>query len=256
MTAVFVNCAAVLIGSFIGMLFSKKVSSFFSVISTGAGIVTLILGIQMAFKYQNVVFLAVSVILGGILGTLWNIDGKILSFGAFLERRFCRVKNNEKTCSGGAEESSDAETQPPRLSFAYAFFNSSVLFCVGAMAIVGSFQAAVDHDYTVIFTKSVLDGFLSIVFGAAMGIGTAFSALSVFLYQGMLTLFAGLIAPFVTDELLAEISGVGGALIVMIGVNLTGLAKIKTADYLPSVLIVVLLVLAKPFVLSAFHALF
>lgn len=102
-----------------------------------------------------------------------------------------------------------------------------------------------DGDYTVIFTKSVLDGFMAIVFAAALGIGTAFSALSVLVYQGALTLLAGLVAPYVHDIMLAELGAAGGALIIMIGVNLMGLAKIKTANYLPALVLSVVFVVVQ-----------
>ena len=121
-----------------------------------------------------------------------------------------------------------------------------MLFCVGAMAIVGSFKAGIEHDYAIIFLKSVLDGFISIGFAAAMGVGTAFSVISVFAYQGALTLLAVVVAPFVSEPLLAELTGSGGALIVLIGINLMGLKKVKTANYLPAVLFSVLFVLAEP----------
>ena len=106
-------------------------------------------------------------------------------------------------------------------------------------------EAGMDGDYTIIFTKSVLDGFMAIVFAAALGIGTAFSALSVLVYQGALTLLAGLVAPYVHDIMLAELGATGGALIIMIGVNLMGLAKIKTANYLPALVLSVVFVVVQ-----------
>ena len=123
---------------------------------------------------------------------------------------------------------------------------SSVLFCVGALAIIGSFRAGVEHDYELLFTKSVMDGFMAILLTAAYGISVGFSALSVLVYQGALTLLAGVLAPFVSDLMVSEISGVGGAMVVMIGLNLLELRTIKTADFLPGLVIVVLFVIADP----------
>ena len=116
------------------------------------------------------------------------------------------------------------------------------------MAIVGSFKAGIEGDYSIIFLKSVLDGFIAIGFAAAMGVGTAFSALAIFVYQGALTLLSIFIHQYVSDSLLAEITGSGGALIVLIGINLMGLKKIKTANYLPAVLFSALFVICEPFV--------
>jgi len=236
MLATIVNCIAIVVGSILGIAFARKISEEVSdVICSAAGVVTLVIGFQMAFKGQNVIYLALALILGGILGTWWDIDGKILWVGRQLERRFGAAGSNEGRPGGSSR-------------FAYAFLNASVLFCVGAMAIVGSFKAGTEGDYTILLTKSVLDGFMSIVFGAAMGIGTAFSALSILLYQGFLTLVSGFLKPFVTDQMVAELTGIGGAFVIMIGINLLSLRKLKTANYLPALVFTVAFVLLDPII--------
>lgn len=234
MIAVFVNCIAIIIGSLIGIIFSSRISDNLSrVVQTGAGVVTMVIGIEMALAYENIIFLAMAIIAGGILGSWMDIDGKILLLGDALGKLVLRKKNSQ----GQQEQGSS--------NFAYGFLNASVLFCVGAMAILGSIKAGIDGDYTIIFTKSVLDGFMAIVFAAALGIGTAFSALSVLVYQGALTLLSGLVAAYTNDVLLAELGATGGILIIMIGVNLMGLAKIKTANYLPALVLSVVFVVVK-----------
>ena len=256
MIAVFVNCATVLAGSIIGLLFAKKIpQKITDAIQLACGLVSFIMGIQMAFKYQNVVYLALALILGGITGTLLDIDGKILDFGKLLERIFIKNKSKEQNSlskdTGGQHEEQSApsfETGRPKKNFAYGFLNASVLFCVGAMAIVGSFKAGIEHDYSIIFLKSILDGFIAIGFTVAMGVGTAFSIITIFLYQGCLTLLSVFIAPYVTEQMIAELTGSGGALIILIGINLMGIKKIKTADYLPAVLFSVIFVLCEPVV--------
>lgn len=237
MIAAVVNALAVVAGSLIGVLFSKRISQDLSrVVQTGAGVVTIVIGMEMALAYENIIFLAMAVITGGILGSWLDIDGRILRLGDALGRLVLRKGRSTAAESDGLDGVS---------SFAYGFLNASVLFCVGAMAILGSLKAGMDGDYTIIFTKSVLDGFMAIVFAAALGIGTAFSALSVLVYQGVLTLLAGLVAPYVHEVMLAELGATGGALIIMIGVNLMGLAKIKTANYLPALALSVVFVVAQ-----------
>ena len=277
MIAVFVNCATILLGCFVGLLFAKKIPQRVTdSIQLACGLVSFIMGIQMSFKYQNVVYLALALILGGIVGTLLDIDGKILSFGKFLERIFMKkggtgespvegVATNEVGAQGVCRFANEFSVQStedknrklaspsfekghPKKNFAYAFLNASVLFCVGAMAIVGSFKAGIEKDYSIIFLKSILDGFISIGFAVAMGVGTAFSVIAIFLYQGSLTLLSVLIAPYVTEQMIAELTGSGGALIILIGINLMGLKKVKTANYLPAVLFSVIFVLCEPFV--------
>ncbi|MBR1404317.1 MAG: DUF554 domain-containing protein [Treponema sp.] len=286
MIAVFVNCATILAGSIIGLLFAKKIpQKVTDAIQLACGLVSFIMGVQMSFKYQNVVYLALALICGGIVGTLLDIDGKILQFGKFLERIFVKkqesvgvsVGNSNPCDNNGAlrgvpaervatnEVGAQGETSPsqisrqarndtefssgrPQKNFAYAFLNASVLFCVGAMAIVGSFKAGIEHDYSIIFLKSILDGFISIGFAVAMGVGTAFSIIAIFVYQGALTLLSVLIAPFVSEQMISELTGSGGALIILIGINLMGLKKVKTANYLPAVLFSVIFVLCEPVV--------
>ncbi len=260
MLAVFVNCAAIVAGSVIGLLFAKKIpQKITDAIQLACGLVSFVMGVQMAFKYQNVVYLALALIFGGIVGTALDIDGKILKVGRFLERIFLKkpeaaapAVSRASTDSSATENAAEFSAGKPQKNFAYAFLNASVLFCVGAMAIVGSFKAGIEGDYSIIFLKSVLDGFIAIGFAAAMGVGTAFSALAIFVYQGALTLLAIFIHQYVSDSLLAEITGSGGALIVLIGINLMGLKKIKTANYLPAVIFSALFVLCEPFVRGLF----
>ena len=229
-----VNCAAVIIGSALGILFAKRVSSEIStVITAGAGVFTLIIGFTLAFQAENIIYLALALIIGGIIGTVLDIDGKILAIGRFLEHRFGRKQGNP----------SDVQRES---RFAYAFLNASVLFSVGAMAIVGSFKAGTEGDYTLLYTKSVLDGFMSIVFAASMGIGTTFAALTLLVYQGFLTLSSGFVKPFVSTYLINEVTGIGGALIIMIGINLLDLKRLKTANYLPAIAVSICFVLLDP----------
>lgn len=240
MIAVFVNCIAIIIGSLIGIIFSKRISDNLSrVVQTGSGVVTMVIGIEMALAYENIIFLAMAIIAGGILGSWMDIDGKILLLGDALGKLVLRKKHSQGQQDQGSS------------NFAYGFLNASVLFCVGAMAILGSIKAGIDGDYTIIFTKSVLDGFMAIVFAAALGIGTAFSALTVLVYQGALILLSGLVAAYTNDVLLAELGATGGILIIMIGVNLMGLAKIKTANYLPALVLSVVFVVVKDLLFGA-----
>jgi len=231
MIATIVNAAAVLVGSLLGLLLRSRIKdSFKAIVQVGAGITSLIIGVQMALTGTRIVYLALSLIIGGILGEWWRIENGILALGEKLKQTF--AKNSD-----GSE-------------FGYGFLNASVLFCVGAMALVGSFRAGAEGNYDLILTKSVMDGFMAIVLTGAMGIGVGFSALSVLVYQGVLTLAAVWLKPVVTEMLLKELTGVGGALVVMIGINLLGLAKLKTANFLPALLRIVLLVVGEGWVVA------
>ncbi|MDH7483167.1 MAG: DUF554 domain-containing protein [Spirochaetales bacterium] len=227
MIATFINAVAVVLGSFIGLMLRKGVKEDYrAVVFTAAGLTSLTIGIQMALKTSHILAFALALMGGGLLGTVLDVEGGIERFGERLKQRFAR----------------NAEG-----AFAAGFLNASVLFCSGAMAIVGSFKAGTEGDYSLILTKSVLDGFVSIIFAGAMGIGVAFSALSILLYQGTLTLLSNFVKPYVTDLMLAELTGIGGALVIMIRLGLLNIRSFKTGNFLPALVFTVLLVLAMPF---------
>lgn len=251
MLAVFVNCFTVIVGGLIGVLFSSRIKESLSVtVQNAAGVITLVLGFEMAFQYESIICLALSLILGGLIGTALDIDGAIYKLGQFfeklVEKKDKKAKNSSVTsvASVDGEQNSEVADVKNQLAqkkdFAFGFLNASVLFCVGAMSIIGSFKAGIEKDYTIIFTKSILDGFMAIVFASSMGAGAIFSFITVFIYQGALTLLSTFIAPYVNDLLLNELSACGGAMIIMIGINLLKLKEIKTANFLPGLVLVVI----------------
>ncbi|MEN6490679.1 MAG: DUF554 domain-containing protein [Rectinema sp.] len=227
MIATVINAAAIILGSLIGLLLRKGIKDEYrKVVFTAAGMTSLTIGIQMALKTTHILAFALALMIGGLVGTMLDIEGGIERLGERLKARF-------------ASKSEGA--------FAAGFLNGSILFCTGAMAILGSFKAGTEGDYSLIFTKTVLDGFVSIIFASAMGIGVAFSALSVFVYQGALTLLSVYIKPYVSDLMLAELTAIGGALIIMIALGLLEIKNFKTGNFLPSILVIVVLVLVMPF---------
>jgi len=227
MIATVVNAAAVVIGTLIGLIFHARIQGGFkTAVYNSIGIVSLILGFSMALETQRVLYMALSLVFGGIIGYAMHIEEGILNMGEFLRKRFAKSEE------GG--------------EFAYGFLSASVLFCVGALAIIGSFKAGVEGNYELLFTKSVMDGFMAVMLTGAMGVGVGFSALSILIYQGALTLLSVWIRPLVTDLVLSELTGVGGALVIMIGINLLALKEIKTANYIPSLVIVLIFVALDP----------
>ncbi|MFW5694742.1 MAG: DUF554 domain-containing protein [Alkalispirochaeta sp.] len=242
MIASIVNALAILLGTTIGSLVGGRIGTQFrAVVFSGVGVVALLIGISMALESQRFLYLVLSLVIGGLAGTAWRIEDRVYQLGEWLKRRF------QPSSSPDAVAATEREVVGAH-SFAQGFLVSSVLFCVGALAIIGSFRAGVEGDYEILFTKSVMDGFMAVLLTAAYGIGVGFSAGSVLVYQGALTMLAGLLAPMVSPLMVSEISGVGGAMVVMIGLNLLELRTIKTADFLPSLVIVVLFVIADPII--------
>lgn len=248
MIATIINCIAVIVGSIIGLLLGGRVSEKYKLlIFDGAGITSLVIGVSMAMATQQILFLAFALIAGGLLGTAVDIDGAILRFGSFLERLTMRRKLRN-TINSPVGPSAAVPAHQSGWDFGHAFLNSSVLFCVGAMALLGAFKAGTEGDYTLILTKSVLDGFMAILMAAAMGPGVAFSALPILVYQGLLTLGSGFLKPYVSDHMLSELTGTGGAMVLMIGLNLLAIKKIKTANFLPALVFIVVFVLLAPYI--------
>lgn len=253
MIATIVNCITVLVGSLIGLaVHSKMRDDIRDVVYIGAGLVSLVIGLQMAFETQRVLYLVFSLFVGGILGTVWNIEGGILRFGSFLER-LVLPKRSEQAGNGEPAGKTDLEGAGAggKRNFALGFLNASVLFCVGAMTIVGAMKAGAEGEYDLILMKSIMDGFMAIMFSAALGIGVMFSIITILVYQGGLTLLAGWLGPIIGELGLSELSGLGGVLVMMIGINLLKLREIRTANFLPGLVIVLIFTSLEPLWLPA-----
>ncbi len=230
MIATIINCITILIGSLLGVKLTSRINDRLKeVLFICIGMISLVIGIRMSFEYTKTIYVLISLTIGGLIGYLLDIDGAILRFGHYLEM-----------LTRGGKKSSES-------SFAHGFLNASILFCVGAMTIVGSIRAGVSQDYELLLTKSVMDGISAVIFAAGMGIGVAFSIISVLVIQGGFALLAMMIGDFIPPLVICEISGLGGIMIIMIGLNLLKLKDIKTANFLPSMLIVAILAAIDPY---------
>ncbi len=227
MLAVFINTGAVILGSAIGLLIGKGIKKDIqNMVMIAAGMFTILIGLKMAWRTQRELYVILALVLGGGIGSLLGIEAWFLRVG---ERIKASIPGGEK-----------------HHGFAEGFLTSSMLFCVGAMAIIGSFNAGTTGDSKLILIKSVLDGFMAIILAGRFGLGVMFSALPILLYQGALTLLAKWVQPLIPELALGEISGAGGVMVMMIGFNLLEVKKIKTGDFLPALIVVVLFCLADP----------
>ena len=217
MIGVLVNVITVILGSSIGLLFKKGIPErVSSAAMVGLGACTLYIGISGSLQGENVLILIASIVLGAITGTLLNIDGRISSLAEKVEARF-RKK--------------DAE-----VSVAEGIITATLLFCVGSMTVTGSIQAGLTGDNSILITKAMLDLVSSMMLASSLGVGVLLSCVAVFLIQGGLVLFAGLISPLMSVGAINEMTCAGSILIIMIGTNLMGITKIKVADDLPAIL--------------------
>ena len=224
MLGTWVNVAAVLIGGSIGLLIKRGLPARLAdTLMKGIGLCTVYLGVSGSLQGRDPLKLILSVVLGALLGEGLDLDGKIQRLGEWVERRFSNK-------SGG-------------VSLAEGFVTASLLFCVGAMTSVGALQSGLTGNHQMLFTKSMLDFVSSMIFASSLGVGVLFAAAFVLVFQGGITLLAGLVSPFLGDVVIAEMTCVGSVLIIGLGLNLLGVTKLKVMNYVPAIFLPVLLCL-------------
>jgi len=217
-----VNAAGIVCGSIIGLLLKKNVpEKYQETVMHGLALSVGLIGLQMALKTQNILIVIVSIVIGGLIGEFVDIDNCLTKIGDWLTRR---MENKYGSVGEG-------------------FITGSLVFCVGAMAIVGSIQDGLTGDASTLYAKAMLDAVASVVFASAMGIGVVLSSVSVLLYQGMITLLASSLSHFISDEMIREMAAVGGLLIIGISLLIFKIKTIKVANLLPAVPIAALIVL-------------
>ena len=224
MLAVIVNAVAVITGGLIGTLFGSRIKERYTkAVMTCIALVTMVIGVQSAIVTSNILIVMVCLVLGTIIGTALHLDDRINGSGDKMKEKLAGTR------FGGGH-------------FAEAFVSTSILFCVGTMTVIGSVQAGLNKDYSILFAKSAMDFVSSIVFAAALGSGVLLSAVTVLVFQGAIALLAGLAAPVLSTQVVTEMSAVGGALFIGMAINLLGLReeKIKVGDMLPAIFLPIL----------------
>lgn len=218
MLAAFVNVLAVLAGGALGLLLRRGMPARFGdTLTKGLGLCVIAIGVSGALETQNMIVVIICVALGGLLGAWIDIERRLDTLGKRIETRLTHGKGD-----GG---------------MAKGFVSASLLFCVGAMAVVGSLSAGLRHDYQTIFAKSALDFISAIFLASAYGAGVLLGAASVLIYQGAITLLSGALAPVLSDAVVAEMSAAGGVLIIGIGLNMIRKEHIPVGNLLPAILL-------------------
>ena len=218
-----VNVAAIAGGSLVCLLVGRGIKEKYQeTVIYGLALCVIVLGIQMALQGQHILLTIVSLVVGSILGEALGIEEKLEQVGILLAEKF--QKSRKKGDTG-----TDA--------FVEGFLNASLLYCVGAMAIVGSIQDGLSGDPTTLYTKALIDGLSGIIYASNFGVGVLFSALSVGVYQGILTALAGFLGPWMSQLVVQEVAACGGLMILGIGINMTKLLKIRVGNMLPGLLV-------------------
>jgi uncharacterized membrane protein YqgA involved in biofilm formation len=228
MVGTLINVATVVAGSGAGLLVGSRLPERIrQTVLSGLGLMTLVIGMSMALQTRNPLLMLASLLLGGVIGELLGLEERLQALGRYLETRV----------SGHSGEGS---------AFVKGFVTASLVFCVGPMTILGSIQDGLTGNYTLLAIKATLDGFASLAFSASLGIGVMFAALTVLVYQGALTLGAGLVKAVLTEAMITEMTAVGGTMILGIGLLLLDLKRVRVASFLPGLFIAPVLVALAP----------
>ena len=229
MPAVLVNTATVLVGSLIGILFRNRLrESLRNAVMKALGLCTMLIGISSAIATQDLLCVILCMVVGTVIGELLKIDDGIEHAGDAIKAKLLKGK--------GSSESRSME------NFTDGFVSASILFCIGSMTIMGSLEAGIRHDYSIIYAKSMMDFVSSMAFGAAMGFGVTCSAAFVLVFQGALTLLAGVLGSALSEAAVTEMSAVGGVILLGMALNLLECSRerIKVANMLPAIFLPIL----------------
>lgn len=218
MVATFINAALILLGSIIGLIFKNKISDRFSTVITQAlALCVLGIGISNVLVSSDTLCVIVCLVLGTMIGEALRIEQRLDHAGEFLRRKLIKENSGSRFTEG--------------------FVTATLLYCIGAMAITGSIEAGLNHNYSIIISKGVIDGVTSITFAAAMGVGVAFSVVPLIIYQGAITLLASVVGPYLSEVVIAAMTATGGTLIMGLAVNMLNIpnVKIRVGNMLPAI---------------------
>ncbi len=216
MLGTIVNTLSIIAGTLIGLLFRGSIPEKYSqTIQHAIGLAVILIGIKSALMTDAILVVIISLALGSLLGELLRIEERLDQLGTWIGRRVSKEGDG----------------------ISKAFVSTSLLYCVGAMAIIGSMESGLTGNHQTLFAKSILDGIGSVLFASTLGIGVLFSSVSVFIYQGLLTVTASSMKPFLLPEVVSQMSSVGGLLIFAIGIGLLEIKRIKIGNMLPAIFI-------------------
>ncbi|MBM6616926.1 DUF554 domain-containing protein [Bacillus suaedaesalsae] len=220
-----VNGICIVLGTFIGSFLTKIPEKVKNTVMQGIGLSVSLLGIQMGLKSEQFLIVIMSIVIGAVIGEFIDLEDKLNRLGLWIEKKIGKRAKGD---------------------IAKGFVTATLIFVIGAMAIIGSLDSGIRQDHQVLYTKSLIDGFTSLILTTTLGVGVMLSAIPVMLYQGSIALFATQIERFVPtaimDSFIVEMTSTGGLMILAIGLNLLGITKIKVANLLPSIVIVAILV--------------
>ena len=216
MLGTIVNCLTIIAGSLVGILFRNGIPEKYNqTVMQAIGLSVILIGVKSALGCNDLLIIIISLALGSLIGEWIGIENYLERLGNFLETRFSKTST----------------------SFSAGFITASLMYCVGSMAIVGALESGLTGNHDTLFAKATLDGIVSIILSSSLGIGVLFAAVPVFLYQGSITLMAGLLKPLLVPAVISQMSATGGLLIMALGLNMIREKKLKVGNMLPAIFI-------------------
>ncbi|MCG8514973.1 MAG: DUF554 domain-containing protein [Halanaerobiales bacterium] len=220
MSGTLVNFLAIIAGGLVGIFFKNRLSAKIQLtIIQGLSLVVILIGLQMALQTDNLLILLFSLVGGGISGELLKIENRLAKLGEKIKKDF----------------------QQDNSLFVQGFVQATLVFCVGAMAVMGAIQDGINNDPTILYNKAVLDGIAAVAFSASLGMGVIFSAIPVLVYQGGITILASWVEQFLTQAMITQMTATGGLLIIALGLNMLKITTIRVGNLLPALLLAILL---------------
>ena len=224
MLGVIVNSIAIIAGGIVGLIINKGIPERLNkTIMDGIALVVMYMGISGALKGDNALYVIISICVGGFIGELIDLDKLLNKLGEYIEEKLTKKNKEDK--------------YNEKNSLSRGFVSASLLFCVGAMAVVGALNSGLFGNNDTLFAKSALDGVSSFLFSLTMGIGVLLSAVAVFLYEGIIACGAFLLKGVLSTAVITEMNAVGSLLILALGINMILKANIKVANLLPSMFV-------------------
>ncbi len=214
MLGTIVNCLTIIAGSIVGILFKNGIPEKYNkTIMQAIGLAVMLIGLKNALGCDDLLIIIISLALGSLIGEWVGIESYLERLGKFLESKFSK----------------------PGSTFSTGFVSASLMYCVGSMAIVGALESGLTGNHDTLFAKATLDGIVAIILTSSFGIGVLFSAVPVLLYQGAITLLAGVVKPLLVPVVISQMSATGGLLILALGMNMIREKKIRVGNMLPAI---------------------
>lgn len=220
-----VNGGSIIVGSLLGKLLNRIPEKVKGTVMHAIGLAVIVLGLQMGLKSEQYLIVILSLVFGAMIGEFLSLENHLNAFGIWLEKKI--GTNGQGTIAEG-------------------FITATLVFVIGAMAVLGALDSGIRGDHTVLYTKAVIDGFTALILTSTLGIGVLFSVVPVVIYEGTIALFATQINHVIPNSIMhsfiTEMTATGGIMIFAIGLNITGLTKIRVANFLPGIIVVAVIV--------------